>query len=143
MATRVSLRKRTSRYWLQPRSIGGENYAYLEQKDITSYIPPNGTYKGGPKGFRYIKEKDHYICPAGEIIPFKKVFNDYRTGTKKKEYRNSSKVCKGCNFRDSCLGKTAKEKKFSVTYYREEYERNNTRISSSKGKAMKGKSTSF
>lgn len=117
----------------------GENYAYLEQKDITSYIPPHGTYKGGPNGFRYIKEEDHYICPAGEIIPFKKVFNDYRTGTKKKEYRNSSKVCKGCSFRDSCLGKTAKEKKFSVTYYREEYERNNSRISSSKGKAMKGK----
>lgn len=67
------------------------------------------------------------------------MFNDYRTGTKKKEYRNSSKVCKGCSFRDSCLGKTAKEKKFSVTYYREEYERNNSRISSSKGKAMKGK----
>ncbi|TXE14914.1 IS1182 family transposase [Psychroserpens burtonensis] len=117
----------------------GENYAYLEKKGITSYIPPHGTYKGGPERFTYVKEKDHYICPAGEIIPFKKVFNDYRTGTKKKEYRNSSKVCKGCHFRESCLGKTAKEKKFSVTYYREEYERNNARIATQKGKVMKGK----
>ena len=117
----------------------GENYAYLEQKGITSYIPPHGTYKGGPEDFTYVKDKDHYICLAGEIIPFKKVFNDYRTGTKKKEYRNSSKMCKGCRFRESCLGKTAKEKRFTVTYYREEYERNNARIATKKGKVMKGK----
>lgn len=55
----------------------GEVYAYLERKGINSYIPPHGTYKGGPDGFNYHKEADHYICPAGEIIPFKKVFNDY------------------------------------------------------------------
>ena len=117
----------------------GENYAYLEDKGITSYIPPHGTYKGGPEDFIYVKDKDHYICLAGELIPFKKVFNDYRTGTKKKEYRNSSKVCRGCRFRESCLGKTAKEKRFTVTYYREEYERNNARIATPKGKVMKGK----
>lgn len=39
----------------------------------------------------------------------------------------------------SCLGKTAKEKKFSVTYYREEYERNNARIATKRGSVMKGK----
>lgn len=111
----------------------GENYAYLEQKNITSYIPPHGTYKGGPDNFIYIKEQDHYICPNNEIVPFKKVFNDYRSGTKKKEYRISSKVCSGCSFREKCLGKTAKEKKFSVTYYRDEYERNNKRLATKKG----------
>ncbi|WP_236642070.1 transposase, partial [Dokdonia sinensis] len=72
-------------------------------------------------------------------IPFKKVFNDYRTGTKKKEYRISSRICRGCRFRESCLGKTAKEKKFSVTYYREEYERNAQRLRSAKGRALKSK----
>lgn len=106
----------------------GENYGYLEEKGIKSYIPPHGTYKGGPAGFSYHKEEDYYTCPQGEKIPFKKVFNDYRTGTKKKEYRSSSKQCKGCPIASSCLGKTAKEKKFSVTYYREEYERNNKRL---------------
>jgi len=117
----------------------GENYAYLERKGITGYIPPHGTYKGGPEGFQYIKDKDHYICPAAEIVPFKRVFNDSRTGTKKKEYRISSKLCKACRFKDKCLGKTAKEKKFNVTYYREEYERNNKRLQTAKGKAMKSK----
>jgi hypothetical protein len=50
-----------------------------------------------------------------------------------------SKLCKACRFKDKCLGKTAKEKKFSVTYYREAYERNNKRLQTAKGKAMKSK----
>ncbi|GGD23573.1 hypothetical protein GCM10011368_27060 [Hyunsoonleella pacifica] len=37
------------------------------------------------------------------------------------------------------MGKTAKEKKFSVTYYRDEYERNTARIQSAKGRVMKAK----
>ncbi|MBL4707611.1 MAG: transposase, partial [Flavobacteriales bacterium] len=62
---------------------------------------------------------DYYHCPQGEKVPFKKVFLDSRTQTKKKEYRISSKICKGCSMKAECLGKTAKEKKFSVTYFRE------------------------
>ena len=67
------------------------------------------------------------------------MFKDYGTQTLKKEYRISSKICRDCPLASSCLGKTAKEKRFSVTYYREEYERNNARIATSKGKVMKGK----
>ena len=115
----------------------GENYAFLEHHDITGYIPPHGTYKGGPENFIYVKEHDHYICPQGEIVPFKKVFLDYRTKTKKKEYRTSSKQCKGCPLAMSCLGKTAKEKKFSVTYYRDEYERTKARLNTNLGKRSK------
>ena len=29
----------------------GENYAFLETQGMVSYIPPHGTYKGGPEGF--------------------------------------------------------------------------------------------
>ena len=117
----------------------GENYAFLEAKGIQSFIPAHGTYKGGPTGFIYHQQEDYYTCPQGEIIPFKKVFLDYRTKTKKKEYRSSTKQCKGCAIASSCLGKTAKEKKFSVTYYRAEYERNIARVQSKKGRYLKGK----
>ena len=116
----------------------GENYAFLEERGLKSFIPPHGTYKGGPDGFEYIKEEDHYLCPQGKIIPFKKVFLDSRTKTKKKSYRASSKICKDCPLRSSCLGKV-NEKQFSVTYYREEYERNIARVESPQGRYMKGK----
>jgi len=117
----------------------GENYAFLEKTGIQSYIPPHGTYKGGPEGFVYHKEEDYYTCPQEHKVPFKKVFSDYRTGTKKKEYRISSKVCKDCPIKLQCLGKTSQEKKFSVTYYREEYQRNNQRVNSKRGRYMKAK----
>jgi len=116
----------------------GENYAFLEKQGLKSFIPPHGTYKGGPNGFTYIESEDHYLCPQGKIIPFKKVFLDSRTKTKKKAYRASSKICKGCPLRESCLGKV-NEKQFSVTYYREEYERNIARVESPQGRYMKGK----
>ncbi len=67
------------------------------------------------------------------------MFLDYRTQTKKKEYQSSSKQCKGCPLSSECLGKTAKEKRITVTYYRDEYERNNARVNSKQGRYMKAK----
>ena len=116
----------------------GENYAFLEKRGLKSFIPPHGTYKGGPNGFVYIESEDHYLCPQGKTIPFKKAFLDSRTKTKKKSYRASSKICKGCTLRSACLGKV-NEKQFSVTYYRKEYERNIARVESPQGRYMKGK----
>lgn len=117
----------------------GENYAFLEAVNLQSFIPPHGTYKGGPDGFEYDEEHDHYVCPQGQIIPFKKVFTDSRTETLKKEYRGSTHQCRDCPIKTSCLGRTAKEKKFSVTYFREEYERNIKRVNNPQGRYMKGK----
>jgi len=117
----------------------GENYAFLEQRGLKSFIPPHGTYKGGPDNFIYNENEDHYLCPKGKVIPFTKVFLDSRTKTRKKEYRARKHVCAGCPIREQCLGRSAQEKKFSVTYYREEYERNIARVNSPRGRYMKGK----
>ena len=117
----------------------GENYAFLEQRGLKSFIPPHGTYKGGPDGFIYNEGQDHYLCPQGKVIPFTKEFLDSRTKTRKKEYRARKHVCINCPLRQNCLGKSAQEKKFSVTYYREEYERNIVRVNSPQGWYMKGK----
>lgn len=73
------------------------------------------------------------------MIPFTKEFLDSRTKTRKKEYRARKHVCINCPLRQNCLGKSAQEKKFSVTYYREEYERNIVRVNSPQGRYMKGK----
>ncbi|NMH86910.1 transposase [Flavivirga sp. Y03] len=117
----------------------GENYAFLESEGLRSFIPPHGTYKGGPDGFTYDKSQDYYTCPQGKIIPFKKEFIEKKNNTRKKEYRASKRVCIGCPIRSECLGKSAQEKKFTVTFYRAEYERNNVRVNSSEGRYMKSK----
>ncbi|MFY0713696.1 transposase [Seonamhaeicola sp. NFXS20] len=74
----------------------GENYTFLEHQDIESYIPPHGTYKGGPDGFVYNENNDYYICTQGKTIPFKKVFYEKKNHTKKKEYRGSKQLCSDC-----------------------------------------------
>ncbi|WP_235841737.1 IS1182 family transposase, partial [Confluentibacter sediminis] len=117
----------------------GENYAFLEDRHLKSFIPPHGTYKGCPDGFTYNEPQDHYVCPQGKVIPFKKVFYETKNHTKKKEYRASKKVCIDCPIRRECLGKSAQEKKFTVTYYRAEYERNIARVNSPEGRYMKAK----
>jgi len=120
----------------------GQNYAFLESIGLTSYIPPHGTYKGGPDGFIYNEVEDYYTCPQGKEIPFKKVFYEKKNQTKKKEYRASKILCLDCPIRLHCLGKSAQEKKFTVTYYREEYERNIARVNSKQGRYMKLKRSS-
>ena len=117
----------------------GENYAFLETMGLKSFIPPHGTYKGGPDGFVYNEREDHYLCPQGKIIPFTKVFVEKKSNTKKKEYRASKRVCIDCPLRSQCLGKSAQEKKFNITYYRAEYERNIARVNSKQGRYMKAK----
>lgn len=116
----------------------GESYAFLESRGLRSFIPPHGTYKGGPTNFKYVEDGDYYLCPMEQVIPFKKVFLNSRTKTKKKSYRASSKICKGCSLRENCLGKV-NEKQFTVTYYRPEYEHNSQRVESSEGRYMKSK----
>jgi transposase len=116
----------------------GENYAFLEQAGLESYIPPHGTYKGGPEGFTYDENKDVFICPKGKEIPFKKIYWEKKNNTKKKEYRASKHICKGCELKTSCL-KSSKEKRIDITYYREEYERNIARVKSKRGRYMKKK----
>ena len=107
----------------------GANYAFLEAEGLNSYIPPHGTYKGGPEGFTYEKEGDRFICPEGKTIPFVKIFYEKKNNTKKKEYRASKHICKGCPIKESCL-KSSQEKRITITYYREEYERAIARLKS-------------
>lgn len=52
-----------------------ENYAFFEQQNITSYIPPHGTYKGGPNDFIYNKEeKIITFVHKGKLYRSKKYF---------------------------------------------------------------------
>ena len=112
----------------------GENLAFLEQKGIDSYIPPHGTYKGGPDGFTYRKEGDYWKCPEGKKVTFRKI--GYNKGNKQKQYFTRRSDCKGCPIKTACIGKSY-EKRIAITYFREEYERAIARSKTRLGKKMK------
>lgn len=114
----------------------GENYAFLERTGITSYIPPHGTYKGGPDNFIYHRQQDYWECPQGKKVTFRKT--KYEKETKKNYYYTRRSDCKNCPIKLDCIGKSY-EKKISITYYKEEYDRAIARVNSKMGKIMKAK----
>lgn len=117
----------------------GENYSFLEKQGLLSYIPPHGTYKGGPKGFIYNKEGDYWLCPNNKKVTFRKItIEKNRNNNKKKLYLTKSSDCKGCVYKLQCVGK-APEKRITITIYKQEYERAIARVKSKKGRYMKSK----
>jgi hypothetical protein len=112
----------------------GENLAFLERKGIDSFIPPHGTYKGGPDGFDYYKDGDYWKCPKGKKVTFRKI--GYNKGNRQKHYFTKRSDCRDCPIKTACLGKS-KEKRIAITYYMDEYERAIARSKTRIGKKMK------
>ena len=112
----------------------GENLAFLERKGIDSYIPPHGTYKGGPDGFAFHKEGNYWECPEGKKVTFRKI--GYNKGNKQRHYFTKRSDCKDCPIKTMCI-KKAHEKKITITYYKDEYDRAIARSKTRLGKRMK------
>jgi transposase len=116
----------------------GENYAMLEQKGIQSYIPPHGTYKGGPEGFTFDEERNGWVCSEGKLISFRRTRLSAK-GLPEHHYRGTRDTCRDCPRIKQCLGKSAKEKVIRVTVYKPEYDRAIARVQSKRGRRMKRK----
>nr|WP_245547685.1 transposase [Galbibacter orientalis] len=114
----------------------GENYAFLENRHLQSFIPPHGTYKGGPDSFIYYEKGNYWLCPQGKKVTFRK--QKLEKGTLKDNYFTKRSDCKGCPIKQQCIGKSH-EKRINITAYRKEYERNIARVNSPQGRYMKGK----
>jgi len=114
----------------------GDNYADMESRGLNAYIPPHGTFKGGPDHFVYHKDGDYYQCLNGKKAVFRKIKEE--KGTQKKHYATRRADCRGCPLKQECIGKGT-EKRFSVIYHLDEYLRTIARVNSGKGQYMKRK----
>ena len=114
----------------------GTALKYLEEQNITGYIPNFGLYKPEREGFIYNKEKDQYECQRGlkAVLPYKSTTTD-ALGFEKKSYRSSSKVCKHCPLRNECIGKSD-YKKIDDSVHKEYYDRMHQRMQTRKAKRM-------
>jgi transposase len=115
----------------------GSALEYLEQQQLTGYIPNFGKYKPEREGFIYNKEKDQYECTQGNkaVLPYKSTSTD-TLGFEKKSYRSSSKVCKNCPLRKTCIGEKATYKKIDDSIYKPQYDRMHKRMQSNYAKRM-------
>lgn len=112
----------------------GDNYADMEARGLNAYIPPHGTFKGGPDHFIHHEEEDYYECRNGKQARFRKIHVE--KGTEKRQYATRRSDCRGCPFASDCIGKGT-EKRFTVVNHLQEYKRAITRITSKKGQYMK------
>jgi transposase len=98
----------------------GENYKYLEEDQITAYIPVHGQYEGVRDGFEYEPELDRWRCSQGKYALFKKI--KYQKNHPEKHYRTTRGDCRGCPLATGCIGKSH-EKHIRMTVYKEYYDR--------------------
>ena len=115
----------------------GSNYAFLEERGITPWIPVFGQYKAEIKGFTYDLATDTYICPAGKALPFQK-YDTSADGSWLKIYWASYQDCHHCPLKLTCVP-TARRKQLTRTAYDPAYRRAWARQQSRQGHVMRRK----
>ncbi|MGI4832718.1 MAG: transposase [Janthinobacterium lividum] len=80
----------------------GFNYAFLERRAITPWIPVFGCYKPVIEGFAYEAAGNAYRCPAGKLLPFRK-YSTRLDGNWLKNYRAEYRDCQSCALKPTCV----------------------------------------
>jgi hypothetical protein len=120
----------------------GENYQWLEEQNITGYIPLLGGALSGSEGFMYDKQNDWYICRNNKLLKGSGRIVDDGKGHPVKKYFSLQSDCKDCPIRKTCITDKAKTKKVQHSIYRAELERAKARQQTVKAKIMKRKRSS-
>jgi transposase len=120
----------------------GENYEYLEQQNITAYIPLLGGALSGSEGFIYDEKNDWYICANNKILKGSGKAVDDGRGHLVKKYFSLQSDCKNCPLRKACISDKAKTKKVQHSIYKAELERAKARQQTVKARVMKRKRSS-
>jgi hypothetical protein len=82
----------------------GFNYAFLEQRGLTPWIPVFGAYKPEVAGFTYQAHPDEYRCRADKPLPFRN-YRPTADGVWMKHYRAFYQDCQHCPFKTDCVPK--------------------------------------
>jgi len=112
------------------------NYEFLNENGMTAFIPPRQRLRGpggiwGSDHFRYLKEQDVFLCPAG--MPMKRFA--HRASTQRASYRVTRGACKVCQFREQCTS-TGQDRTISRFFNQKLVDEAKERLSSSRGQEL-------
>jgi transposase len=110
----------------------GENLRALEEQAIEPFIPsqrhPNTTGGLQREEFRYDTGRDVYLCPQDQELRY-----SFTSKKNCRVYSCQAALCMSCPIKDQCTpGRKGRRVQHSI--YREEYERLQKRMNSTKGK---------
>ena len=113
-----------------------ENYTYLENHDLESYIKP-ANYKeskkkkasiGRRENMEYIPEKDAYKCANGKLLLREKdQTRGTRSGFVSRLYVYKCEECSGCGYSKECISSRFEDPKSKTIKYSPEYVRQRER----------------
>jgi transposase len=110
LQTRLATNELTLREFVADTGYSnGFNYAFLEQRGITPWIPVFGAYKPAPEGFTYEADVDAFRCPTGKLLPFR-TYATSKDGTWAKNYRAAYQDCQQCPLKMSCTPAAPQQK---------------------------------
>ena len=145
----TQLQQRLGEHQLQMRECladgaysSGENYHFLNEQNITGYIPLLGGALSGSEGFVYDEQNDWYICPNNKILKGSGRVVDDGRGHGVRKYFSLKSDCDECPLRKTCISEKAKTKKVQHSIYKSELEIAKLRQQSIRGKMMKRKRSS-
>jgi transposase len=115
--------------------LNGFNYAFLEQRGITPWIPAFGAYKPDVAGFTYHAQADEYRCRADKPLPFRN-YRPTADGVWMKHYRAFYQDCQHCPLKTDCVPK-ADHKQLVRSAYDAAYRRAWHRQRSPQGQRMR------
>lgn len=87
----------------------GFNYAFLEQRGITPWIPVFGNYKSVVEGFSYEPDVSAYRCPAGKLLPFR-AYCTSLAGNWLQNYRAEYRDCQAWLLKPACVPSATQKK---------------------------------
>lgn len=108
----------------------------LKEAHLTGFIPNFGQYKPFRAGFSYFPGGDYYKCSRGVKLPFKRIRDSHDGAYQMKVYRSSSRDCRHCPLRKSCIGKSD-FKKIEDTVDKYLYDEMHQRMQTRKARRMK------
>lgn len=113
----------------------GKALKFLEENNITGFIPNRPQFKGDKPGFIYNKEGNYYTCPNNEKLIYKGT-NKTKDGVYNKEYRASRRLCNKCSFKGKCPVYGKYTSLLRETIDKEYYERMHERMQTRKAKKL-------
>lgn len=81
----------------------GENYYFLDQQNVTPYIPLLGGALSGSEGFTYDEQNDCYICLNNKILKGSGHIVDDGRGHSVRKYFSLKSDCDKCPLRSQCI----------------------------------------
>ena len=110
----------------------GAEIAYCERRGVRTFIPPGNHHYQKAEGYRkidfkYDKENDVYICPAGEQMVHIQTFKKKNSKRKYRVKRYGTPACAGCCFRSECTSSKS-GRYIERPMHQEHTERNDRRV---------------